>query len=95
MRITCHSCTVEMEQVRRGPARLWRCVSCGAHSLTIPTLRRLMPQEVWSAVWPTIQAAAEPSARLCPSCEERMEQTRELDWLGGMQLDICDPCRLL
>ena len=92
---TCHPCRCAMVEVRRGPVRMWRCENCNAHALTVPSLRRIMPGEVWTEVWPAIRAAASPGSRRCPVCEQSMDLTAALPRLGGMRLDICDPCRLL
>jgi len=95
MRIVCRDCSNSMERTRRGPARLYRCGACGAHVLTDSTLRKIVPAELWSAVWPSLRAATAPSAHRCPSCERSMEQTRVLPKAANVRLDICDRCRLI
>ncbi len=84
-----------MERTRRGPLRFYRCGSCGVHALTDTTLRRILPAELWSLVWPSLRAAAAPSAHRCPACERAMEQTPELPAAAGVRLDICEGCRLI
>ena len=95
MRIICRDCSNSMERIRRGPARFYRCGACGAHALLDSTLRKILPPDLWSAVWPSLRAAAAPGAHRCPSCERSMEQTPVLPKAANVRLDICDRCRLV
>ena len=95
MNIVCRQCNCEMTAARRGPARFWRCDSCGAHALTDATLHKLLPEAAWTAVWPSLRQATAASAHRCPLCEKAMEQTPELPEAAGIRLDICDTCRVI
>ena len=95
MDIVCRDCDAAMESARRGPARFWRCGSCGAHALTDSTLRKILPQEVWPAVWPSLRHASQPGRSRCPVCDRTMEQTAPLPKAAGVRLDICDACRVV
>jgi Zn-finger nucleic acid-binding protein len=95
MKIVCRGCSNWMDRTRRGPLRFYRCGSCGAHALTDSTLRRILPANLWSSVWPSLRAAAAPSAHRCPACERAMEQSCELPQAANVRLDICDGCRLI
>jgi hypothetical protein len=84
-----------MAQTERGRVRFFYCEGCGAHALTVPILRRILPADMWGDVWPVIRAATSPSPRRCASCDRRMELTAPIEAAGGMRLDVCDPCGLL
>jgi hypothetical protein len=84
-----------MERVKRGPARFWRCATCGAHALSESTLRKIVPPPVWAAIWPAIREAAAKGSRACPACGRAMEETRDLRAASGTRIDYCDPCGLV
>ncbi|MCK6459431.1 MAG: zf-TFIIB domain-containing protein [Planctomycetes bacterium] len=94
-RLACPSCDREMDRVKRGPARFWRCGGCGAHALSETSLRRIVPPPVWTAIWPGIREARVPGRRRCPACGRAMGETRDLSAASDVRLDACDPCGLV
>ncbi|MHC4939800.1 MAG: TFIIB-type zinc ribbon-containing protein [Planctomycetota bacterium] len=94
MQLDCPACGKELQQLRRGDVKYWRC-NCAGHLIAISSLRRMLPDGMWGAVWPTLRAAVRKGTRGCPGCGRWMETTEAADSFAGRPVDVCDSCRMI
>lgn len=92
----CPSCDLKLKKVASAVGRFWSCPVCHGRALTLPVLRKVVPEQTVSQVWNTARTKGIAGDKTCPSCGQLMK-VLPLDSMAPdpLTLDVCLSCHFV
>ena len=91
----CPRCHTWLSQVKRPQGLVYQCASCRGFAVSIPVLRKLVPQGIIRDLWNRAQEKQSRSGAECPVCRRKMADVA----VGGMEkapiIDVCIRCQFV
>ena len=90
---SCPRCTTPLDLVAGSPAMYRACQACGGRLITLPALKKSVPDAVVRRLWLDARRDSPPRGLNCPECGRPMMRVQSAGDSGPPSLDACTHCQ--
>ncbi len=91
----CPRCQSRLTQLKRPQGLVYQCASCRGFAVSVPVLRKLVPQSIIRDLWSRAHKTQPRAGAECPVCRRRMADVAVAGIEKPLVLDVCTRCQFV